>query len=82
MVRTLRSSMFSVAPLLGLGLAAGPLPASAADSSIVVARAMDINSLDPARAYCDTCQIYLSAVYDTLSNVNRSPVGSSSIGVG
>ncbi len=66
MVRTLRSSMFSVAPLLGLGLAAGPLPASAADSSIVVARAMDINSLDPARAYCDTCQIYLSAVYDTL----------------
>jgi peptide/nickel transport system substrate-binding protein len=41
------------------GLAAG-------DDSLVVARAMDINSLDPARAYCDTCQIYLSSVYDTL----------------
>src|SRR5262245_31434007 len=38
----------------------------AADDTIVVARAMDINSLDPARAYCDTCQIYLSAVYETL----------------
>ena len=40
--------------------------AQAADGSVVVARAMDLNSLDPARAYCDTCQIYLSAVYDTL----------------
>jgi peptide/nickel transport system substrate-binding protein len=40
--------------------------ARAADEPLVVARAMDINSLDPGRAYCDTCQIYLSAVYDTL----------------
>ncbi len=43
--------------------------AAAADSEIVVARAMDLNSLDPARAYCDTCQIYLSAVYDTLVTI-------------
>jgi peptide/nickel transport system substrate-binding protein len=47
------------------------LPASApssfaADDTLVVARAMDLNSLDPARAYCDTCQIYLAAVYATL----------------
>jgi peptide/nickel transport system substrate-binding protein len=27
---------------------------------------MDFNSLDPARGFCDTCQIYLTAVYDTL----------------
>ena len=33
---------------------------------LVVARDMDTNSLDPARAYCDTCQIYLTAVYETL----------------
>jgi peptide/nickel transport system substrate-binding protein len=33
---------------------------------LVIARDMDINSLDPARAYCDTCQIYLTAVYETL----------------
>ena len=30
---------------------------------------MDLNSLDPGRAYCDTCQIYLSAVYETLLTI-------------
>ena len=33
---------------------------------LIVARDMDINSLDPARTYCDTCQIFMSAVYETL----------------
>jgi len=47
-------------------------PAVAAENSVVVARAMDLNSLDPARGYCDTCQIYLSAVYDTL--LTKAPV--------
>lgn len=47
-------------------LPAIPASAPAADGPLVVARAMDINSLDPARGYCDTCQIYLSAVYATL----------------
>jgi peptide/nickel transport system substrate-binding protein len=58
---------------LGVALLASALflPASApssfaADDTLVVARAMDLNSLDPARAYCDTCQIYLAAVYATL----------------
>jgi peptide/nickel transport system substrate-binding protein len=59
-----RRALLSLA-VLG-GIAATGTAAQAADESIVVARAMDINSLDPARAYCDTCQIYLSAVYDTL----------------
>ncbi|WP_158972191.1 ABC transporter substrate-binding protein [Chachezhania sediminis] len=36
------------------------------DISLVVARDMDLNSLDPARAFCDTCQIYLSSTYDRL----------------
>lgn len=36
------------------------------DKPLVIARDMDINSMDPSRAYCDTCQIYLSATYDTL----------------
>lgn len=48
------------------GLATASSARAADDSQIVVARDMDLNSLDPARAYCDTCQIYLSAVYDTL----------------
>ena len=33
---------------------------------LVIARDMDINSLDPARSYCDTCQILLTATYETL----------------
>lgn len=34
--------------------------------ALVIARGMDVNSLDPERAYCDTCQIYMTAVYETL----------------
>lgn len=41
------------------------------DRPVVIARDMDFNSLDPARAFCDTCQIYLSSVYDRL--VDLSP---------
>lgn len=33
---------------------------------LIVARDMDINSLDPARTYCDTCQIFMAAAYETL----------------
>ncbi len=51
---------------LGWSPLASVTPASAADTPLVVARAMDINSLDPARAYCDTCQIYVSATYASL----------------
>jgi peptide/nickel transport system substrate-binding protein len=35
-------------------------------NTLVIARDMDLNSLDPDRAFCDTCQIYLSSVYDRL----------------
>lgn len=41
--------------------------------AVVVARDMDINSLDPLRAFCDTCQIYLSSVYGRL--VDLGPDG-------
>ena len=33
---------------------------------LIIARDMDLNSLDPARTYCDTCQIYMAATYETL----------------
>ena len=33
---------------------------------LVIARAMDTLNGDPHRAFCDTCQIYISAVYQTL----------------
>src|SRR5215472_17101720 len=45
--------------------------AAAADAKpLVVVRDMDLNSLDPARAFCDTCQIYLGATYETLITVD------------
>lgn len=36
------------------------------EEPLVIARDMDVNSLDPALAFCDTCQIYMTAVYETL----------------
>ncbi len=33
---------------------------------LVIARDMDTNSTDPSRAYCDTCQIFMTAIYETL----------------
>lgn len=55
-----------VAALL-LSCAFTTAPAMAQDSdTLVIARSMDVNSLDPARAFCDTCQFYLTAVYETL----------------
>jgi len=42
------------------------LPAFAQEQPLVIARNLEINSLDPHRAFCDTCQIYLSATYQGL----------------
>ena len=41
-------------------MAAGPLAAQD-QQPLVIARHLEINSLDPHRAFCDTCQIYLTA---------------------
>lgn len=38
---------------------------------LVIARNMDLNSLDPHRSFCDTCQIYDSNVYQTLVTLDR-----------
>lgn len=51
--------------LAGLAASGGPV-AMAADQPLVIARAFDFNSLDPARGWCDSCQIYLTNVYETL----------------
>jgi peptide/nickel transport system substrate-binding protein len=37
---------------------------------LIVARAMDLTTLDPDRGYCDTCQIVFTALYDRLLNVD------------
>ncbi|MDY0883638.1 ABC transporter substrate-binding protein [Dongia soli] len=52
-------------------LAMLPEGASAQDSTLVIARDIDINSLDPSRAWCDTCQIYMSNVYETLIGLDK-----------
>ena len=37
--------------------------------TIAIARDNDFNTLDPSRSWCDSCQIYLTAVYDQLLRV-------------
>ena len=46
--------------------------AGGSETALVVARGMDVNSLDPSLAYCDTCQIYMTAVYETLIGLDSS----------
>jgi len=48
-------------------------PATTDRTGIIIGRAMDVNSLDISRSLCDTCQIYNSAVYETL--VRATPDG-------
>jgi peptide/nickel transport system substrate-binding protein len=49
-----------------LAVTATVSPTSAQDRPLVIARDLAINSLDPHVAFCDTCQIYLSATYQGL----------------
>ena len=68
--------MSSMAKLrLGLSVAAllafaGLEAAAQTEQGVIIARDMDLNSLDPARGFCDTCQIYLSAVYARLVDLD------------
>lgn len=64
----------SVLALLAGAAMAAPLgiasPALAQDGeTIAIARDNDFNTLDPSRSWCDSCQIYLTAVYDQLVRV-------------
>ncbi|WP_339757105.1 ABC transporter substrate-binding protein [uncultured Hoeflea sp.] len=68
-----RRAVLAAAATMLTSFTAFPTLGLAADNGrpVVIARDMDLNSLDPARAFCDTCQIYLSSVYDRL--VDLSP---------
>ena len=49
----------------------GDTGAPAGDArELIIARDMDLTTLDPQRAYCDTCQIFMTAVYETLIGVD------------
>ncbi|HUS55541.1 MAG TPA: ABC transporter substrate-binding protein [Thermohalobaculum sp.] len=56
----------AAAAALPLSLPSGALAQS---DTIVIARDTDFNTLDPSRSWCDTCQIYLTAVYEQLVRV-------------
>src|SRR5688572_17934642 len=43
-------------------MGAGDAYAQSSARPLVIARNMDLNSLDPHRSFCDTCQIYNSTV--------------------
>lgn len=51
------------AALLACALAAPAAAQQRASDTLVVSRNMDANSLDPHRAFRDTCQIYLPTAY-------------------
>lgn len=65
-----RLALFSLA--LATSALAGPVTmAMAQERALVIARDMDVNSLDPARAWCDTCQIYNTSVYEQLVTLDK-----------
>jgi len=45
--------------------------AQAEEKALVIARDMDVNALDPARSWCDTCQIYNTSVYEQLVTLDK-----------
>jgi peptide/nickel transport system substrate-binding protein len=66
-----RLAALLAATAVSLTLAVGHVGTALAadDKPLVIARNMDVNSLDPARAFCDTCQIYISAAYEALIGI-------------
>ena len=61
----------STATTAGSGASTPAGGGAMSDQPLVIARSMDVNSLDPQRAYCDTCQIFMTAVYETLIGLDQ-----------
>lgn len=71
-LRLLKSSFIALSMAVTATMLTGPLPkAMAEERPLVIARDMDVNSLDPARAWCDTCQIYNTSVYEQLVTLDK-----------
>jgi len=73
--RSGRTRAFVAAVLAGTGAltSAASMNANASTGDareLVIARDMDLTTLDPQRVYCDTCQIFMTAVYETLVGVD------------
>lgn len=65
-----RAALLSLAVMAAVSGAFVP-GARAQEKPLVIARDMDVNALDPARAWCDTCQIYNTAVYEQLVTLDK-----------
>lgn len=64
--RFARAAFVTVAVLGAVASAVTSRPAMAEESPLIIARNLAINSLDPARTSCDTCNIFMSVTYETL----------------
>ncbi|MBY5406418.1 ABC transporter substrate-binding protein [Rhizobium leguminosarum] len=60
-----RRVLFSTAVLLAM-TSSTALVSAQDQKPLIIARNLAVNSLDPARTSCDTCNIYMYAVYETL----------------
>ena len=68
--KCIKKSMVVFMAVFAMAIATSGIFCERTDASskdtIVIARAMDFNSLDPNRAWCDSCKIYVGAAYETL----------------
>ena len=69
-LQRLRPALMSLA--LASAMIGAPAVLMAQDArALVIARDMDVNSLDPQRGWCDTCQIYNTSVYEQLTTLDK-----------
>lgn len=66
MTNTTKRLLALGAAVIAVNAAWGGQARAAEGDTLVIARHLEINSLDPHRAFCDTCQIYLTATYQGL----------------
>lgn len=65
--KTAALSLAVAAAVYGMAVPQG----HAEEKALVIARDMDVNALDPARAWCDTCQIFNTSVYEQLVTLDK-----------
>lgn len=71
MTHRTRTLVLSAVGALAAAIALPPGAGAQPNGTIVIARDTDFNTLDPSRAWCDTCQIYLTSVYEQLVRVGQ-----------
>ncbi len=74
-MRPARRALIAIAAVATLALSAcagGAAPAGDGARELVIARAMDITTMDPQRGYCDTCQVIYTALYERLVVIDPS----------